>query len=138
MNAPSTLSPPTGGTHLTASQRAQLAEQLRARLRELDRRLASHDGGASRVEHAHEMLEQDADDASQHAMDREVDLGLSDREARELDALGHALRRVQEGGYGTCTACAAPIPFERLQAEPQAERCLGCEAALETRLARTK
>ena len=133
MNAPSTLSPPTGGTHLTASQRAQLAEQLRARLRELDRRLASHHGGASRVEHAHEMLEQDADDASQHAMEREVDLGLSDLETRELDALGRALRRVRDSGYGICIACEAPIPFDRLKAEPQAERCVPCENVLDSR-----
>jgi DnaK suppressor protein len=52
---------------------------------------------------------------------------------RELDALGRALRRVHEPGYGLCMACAAEIPFDRLKAEPQAERCVTCEAALETR-----
>jgi RNA polymerase-binding transcription factor DksA len=118
---------------LTATQRALLEAGLLARMRELDQRLADHHEGASRAEHAHELLEQDADDASQHAMDREVDLGQSDREMRELDALGRALRRVHEPGYGLCMGCAAEIPFDRLKAEPQAERCVTCEAALETR-----
>ena len=123
---------------LQAAAFALLADQLRARLRELDQRLATHHGGDSRVAHAHELLEQDFDDAAQHAMDREVDLGLSDRDTRELDALGRALARVHAGGYGTCTACDAPIPFERLKAEPQAERCVPCEAALEARQALLK
>ena len=118
---------------LTAGQRALLEAELLARMRELDQRLAQHHEGASRAEHAHELLEQDSDDASQHAMDREVDLGQSDREMRELDALGRALRRVHEPEYGVCVACAADIPFDRLKAEPQAERCVPCEAALETR-----
>jgi RNA polymerase-binding transcription factor DksA len=103
---------------LTPGQRALLEAELLARMRELDQRLAEHHQGASRAEHAHEWLEQDSDDASQHAMDREVDLGQSDREVRELDALGRALRRVHEPGYGLCVACEAEIPFDRLQAEP--------------------
>jgi len=132
MNPPGSTRPPAAGAHLTPVQRALLEAGLLARIRELDQRLAEHHEGSSRAEHAHELLEQDADDASQHAMDREVDLGQSDREMRELDALGRALRRVRETGYGLCVACAAEIPFERLKAEPQAERCVACEAALET------
>ena len=133
MNPPRSTPPPAGGAHLSPGQRALLEAELLARMRELDTRMASHHGGTTRVEHAHEMFEQDADDASQHAMDREVDLSLSDLETRELDALGRALRRVHDSGYGTCTACAAPLPFDRLRAEPQAERCVPCEAARETR-----
>ena len=48
---------------LSQAQRALLQAALLARMRELDRRLARHHEGASRVEHAHELLERDADDA---------------------------------------------------------------------------
>ena len=140
MNAPNGPSPAraaaSGTAHpnrLTTGQRALLESELRARMRELDRRLAHHHEGGSRVDHAHEMLEQDADDASQHAMDREVDLGLSDLEMRELDALGQALARIHEPDYGTCADCACEIPFDRLKVEPQALRCVACAARLETR-----
>lgn len=118
---------------LTDSQRALLQAALLARVRELDGRLTQHHEGASRVEHAHELLERDADDASQQAMDREVDLGLSDLETRELDALGLALARIHEPGFGLCTDCAAEIPFERLKVEPQAVRCVACATQLENR-----
>ena len=118
---------------LSAPQRALLEAELLARIRELDWRLAQHHEGTSRAEHAHELLERDADDASQRAMDREVDLGLSDLETRELDALGLALARIHEPGFGLCTDCAGAIPFERLKAEPQALRCVPCATQLELR-----
>jgi RNA polymerase-binding transcription factor DksA len=118
---------------LTDSQRALLQAALMARVRELDGRLAQHHEGATRAEHAHELLERDADDASQQAMDREVDLGLSDLETRELDALGLALARIHEPGFGLCTDCAAEIPFERLKVEPQAVRCVACATQIEHR-----
>ena len=40
-----------------------------------------------------------------------------------------ALRRLDDGTYGICEACAMPIPFERLEAIPQARRCVTCPAA---------
>lgn len=125
--------PAAAGGCLTPGQRARLQAALLARVRELDARLALHHGGASRAEHAHELLERDADDASQQAMDREVDLGLSDREMRELDALGRALAHVHDESFGRCAACGSGIPFERLRLEPQATRCVACESRAEQR-----
>lgn len=136
MNTPhdrSSAAPRAARTPLTAGQRALLESQLRARLRELDRRLAHHHEGGSRVEHAQDLLERDADDASQHAMDREVDLGISDLEMRELDAIGQALTRLHEPDFGCCTDCGCEIPFDRLKVEPQALRCVDCASRLETR-----
>ena len=42
-----------------------------------------------------------------------------------------ALIRIEDGGYGLCLTCAAPIGPKRLDAMPWAERCLSCQAALE-------
>lgn len=123
---------------LSARRRARLESTLLARMRELDRRLANHHGGASRVENAHEMLEPGTEDAAQHAMAREVDQSLSDLEMRELDALGNALARLHSAGFGRCTDCGSSIPFERLLVEPQAERCLACQSRLEGHQALTR
>jgi DnaK suppressor protein len=128
-----TSSPAAAASPLTPGQRALLESELLARIRELDGRMAMHHGGATRAEHAQELLERDADDASQQAMDREVDLGLSDLEMRELDALGQALARLHGSGYGRCAGCGCEIPFDRLRVEPQAARCVACESALEYR-----
>jgi DnaK suppressor protein len=54
-----------------------------------------------------------------------------------------ALRRIDAGTYGTCIDCGEDIPLIRLQARPEATRCVHCqtrherhsEPALRVRLA---
>jgi DnaK suppressor protein len=114
--------------HLTPGQRALLQAALQSRQSELDKRLATHQRGLSRAEHAHEVLQQDGDDAPQRDSDREVELALSDQELNELGAVSRALKRVYEPDYGLCTDCRAEIPFDRLKIEPQTLRCVACES----------
>ena len=49
------------------------------------------------------------------------------RDSAQLNALLEALSRMEQGGYGLCVDCGAPIAFERLLAQPQAPRCIRCE-----------
>ena len=39
----------------------------------------------------------------------------------------HALRKFEQGTYGTCDECGRPIPFERLEALPHASLCVTCK-----------
>jgi DnaK suppressor protein len=39
-----------------------------------------------------------------------------------------ALQRIQEGSYGTCADCGRPIPEGRLEARPEATRCVACQS----------
>jgi DnaK suppressor protein len=43
-----------------------------------------------------------------------------------------ALRRIDEDSYGDCPECAEPIAFARLQVQPFANLCIGCQSAQET------
>jgi DnaK suppressor protein len=122
--------------HLTHGQRALLKAQLELRLHELDRQLGQHHGGASRVEHAREVLQQDGDDAPQRAGDREVDLALTDLETQELGAVSQALKRIDADDFGVCLSCSAEIPFDRLKVEPQTTLCVACASRLEANTAR--
>jgi DnaK suppressor protein len=119
------------GSHLTVGQRALLEAELQQRQRVLDGRLGGQSGGESRAAHAHEVPAQDAREAAQREGEREIDVALSELEMRELGEVAQALLRLREGRYGRCGRCGADIPFERLQAEPQALRCVACEAQLE-------
>ncbi|MEV0156505.1 TraR/DksA C4-type zinc finger protein [Micromonospora sp. NPDC050686] len=47
----------------------------------------------------------------------------------------HALARLDEGTYGFCEGCAAPIPVERLEIFPSATSCVGCKQTRERRAA---
>ncbi len=118
-------------THLTAGQRALLQTELELRQRQLSQQLELHQEGRSRIEHARDVLAQDYDDAPQRAMDREVDMALSEIDTQELAAVGRALARVQADDYGLCVDCGGGIPFDRLKVEPQALRCVVCEAKRE-------
>jgi RNA polymerase-binding transcription factor DksA len=49
--------------------------------------------------------------------------------AREaIEEIEDALVRIENGGYGTCQSCDGPIPFERLEATPEARFCAACAA----------
>jgi DnaK suppressor protein len=39
-----------------------------------------------------------------------------------------ALARIEHGTYGTCADCGTPIPEGRLDARPEAARCVKCQA----------
>lgn len=49
------------------------------------------------------------------------------RDLTELRAVVAALRRMDDGTYGTCTDCGMDIPFARLQVQPMAQRCARCQ-----------
>jgi len=46
----------------------------------------------------------------------------------QLGAVQDALQRIQHGTYGTCADCGSPIPEGRLDARPEAARCVKCQA----------
>ena len=46
------------------------------------------------------------------------------RDQEELRAIEDARERIASGRYGDCVDCGRPIPFERLQVQPFALRCV--------------
>jgi DnaK suppressor protein len=40
----------------------------------------------------------------------------------------NALRRIELGTYGTCVDCGGGVPEGRLEAKPEAARCVTCQA----------
>ncbi len=45
---------------------------------------------------------------------------------RELADIEAALRRIEEGSYGTCEKCGGPMGLQRMRAIPEARFCLSC------------
>jgi RNA polymerase-binding transcription factor DksA len=45
---------------------------------------------------------------------------------QELAEIEDALRRIEEGIYGTCEACGGPMGMQRIRAIPEARYCLTC------------
>jgi RNA polymerase-binding transcription factor DksA len=54
---------------------------------------------------------------------REPDLAMLEQVEGELDDVERVLPRIDDGTYGTCEACGARIPDERLAQAPAARFC---------------
>jgi DnaK suppressor protein len=49
------------------------------------------------------------------------------RDLAELRDLEAARLRLAAGTYGTCADCGGDIGYERLRANPAAQRCIACQ-----------
>ena len=83
--------------------------------------------------------ENHADDAAagypQDAADAGASLSEADRSEAVLEAARQqrglvmdALTRLESGRYGTCVDCGDNVPEGRLEARPEAARCVRCQA----------
>ena len=108
----------------------------RARLEEL----------LSELERSTAVLQHGAQDSGelttldQHPADSGTNLADADREEASLEVLlaqqervREALSRLDAGDYGKCVDCGRELPDERLEARPEAERCVDCQQKAEAR-----
>ncbi len=69
----------------------------------------------------------DALDEVQHAAERELAIRNLDRESNLLRNVRAALRRIDDGSFGTCMHCEEEISPKRLAAVPWAQFCIQCQ-----------
>ena len=62
---------------------------------------------------------------------REIDYTLGENSGQVLAAIDAALKRIDEGIYGTCVSCGEQIRYERLEATPWASLCIDCKRRTE-------
>ncbi len=72
-------------------------------------------------------------DTATETYDRELDYTLEENSEHVLRDIDAALRRIEDGTYGTCTNCGKQIPEERLEARPWATLCIDCQRDRERR-----
>ncbi len=88
-------------------------------------------GKASRAEVAAEHFAHSEDSDAQVNTARDLEFAINEHETAELAAIDAALARLSAGTYGRCTDCDAQIPEARLNAAPEAARCMGCQEKTE-------
>ncbi len=110
---------------MEASRAQELLAAQRARI---ERELAALGvGGDNELSHADQ---HPADEASE-LFEEERDQGLRERLQQELEAVARAEKRLAEGTYGLSVESGEPIPDERLEAYPTAERTVEEQRRLE-------
>jgi len=62
----------------------------------------------------------------------DLEIVALDRHVHRVRLIETALTAIDQGRYGLCRACGMQIGSARLEAEPAAERCIACQAAVES------
>jgi DnaK suppressor protein len=71
---------------------------------------------------------QDPADAGSNLAETERTEAVLALARRQLCEVTEALLRLDRGTYGTCTDCGSAVPDGRLEAKPEASRCVACQA----------
>lgn len=73
-------------------------------------------------------LEYDANfaDTSQVSAERGEAVTLANTLREHLADVEHALKKIEDGRFGSCESCEQPIPDDRLEAIPTGRLCMNC------------
>ncbi|TMF34538.1 MAG: hypothetical protein E6I26_11775 [Chloroflexi bacterium] len=65
--------------------------------------------------------------AATQVFEQQRDLALRERNQHQLAAVEAALRRLDDGTFGTCARCGKPVAAARIEALPWAAYCIDCQ-----------
>ncbi|MEX0869800.1 MAG: TraR/DksA C4-type zinc finger protein [Nitriliruptoraceae bacterium] len=72
-------------------------------------------------------FDDDPADSGSASFERETAQSLSNHAKNILEQIDDAVRRIDNGTYGTCERCGNPIELARLEALPYATLCMSCK-----------
>ncbi|MCF6470218.1 TraR/DksA family transcriptional regulator [Nonomuraea sp. MG754425] len=102
-------------------------ERLEEMLVELDRSIGVLQGDPVAVR------EHSAADGGSDLTDADHARAMLTVATTQRQAITAAIRRIEEGVYGRCADCDKPVPDGRLEARPEAARCVQCQGKQERR-----
>lgn len=76
--------------------------------------------------------EGDLADIANDALEKYLLFDLSVGEKQELIDIENALKKIDNGSFGVCETCNKDIPRQRLQIQPFAKLCVGCQEKAES------
>jgi len=94
---------------------------------ELDRSVAVLNGAHHQYPLVSDYPQDPADAGTNLAESDRAEAILAAAKARRVLVI-EALRRLDDGSYGLCVDCGSPVPEGRLEAKPEAARCVTCQA----------
>ncbi len=73
----------------------------------------------------------DPNDRASLEADRNFELRIRDRERKLIAKMQEAIRRIDDGTFGTCDDCGGAISEKRLLARPVTTQCIDCKTKQE-------
>ena len=117
---------------MTTLNTAEFKTRLLAQRASLMSQLAALRGGnIGRAEASAEHFASREDSPAQATTEKELEFAMDDHDTAEIAAVQAALQRIDNGVYGECIDCGTHIPEARLNAAPEAARCIHCQEKAE-------
>lgn len=107
----------------------QRLEEIRS---ELDRSITVLDGNSGQHGWSRDYPQDPADAGANLSETDRSQAVLAVARRQRSDVLA-ALHRIDLGTYGTCVDCGGMVPEGRLEAKPEAARCVACQGKLDRR-----
>ena len=114
---------------LTAAQRNEMRVSLEAAGRQADEQIVTLTANVDAIVEAAELVGTDDEhdpEGTTIAFERAQATALLNQARADRHAVDAALRRLDEGTFGTCEACGQSIGKPRLEAIPAASKCINC------------
>jgi RNA polymerase-binding transcription factor len=105
----------------------QLLEEERRRVVDAIEYLHKENPGSIEDETEDQTQDNHMAETATATLDREIDYTLEENSEHVLAAIEAALKRIEDGTYGTCANCGKPIAEDRLAAIPWATHCIDCK-----------
>lgn len=105
-------------------------ERLEGTLADVERSMATLEAESARPA-APEGRDVDTADPGSALSDAEREGAVIDAMKSQARQIRAALGRIEDGSYGRCVDCGTELPPERLDARPEAARCVSCQAKSE-------
>jgi len=114
---------------LTAAQRNEMRVSLEAAGRQADEQIVALTANVDAIVEAAELVGTDDEhdpEGTTIAFERAQATALLNQARADRHAVDAALRRLDEGTFGTCETCGQSIGKPRLEAIPAASKCINC------------
>lgn len=114
-----------------ARQRLEAERERLIRLRDGVSSETTDEGDDTMEQQELSSVDQHPADVASEVFEREKDESIVQGFDIELEEIGSALGRIEDGSYGECETCHKPIGEARLEAMPHARYCVDDQARVE-------
>ncbi len=114
---------------LSKAEKNQHRKNLLALLKRLGMKIEHMEDSVLRGDN--ETSADEVDEFGSDSYQQEFQVGLIENEDEIRQLVTKALKRLDDGNFGSCEACSEDIPPRRLESLPYARYCVGCQEKAE-------
>ena len=110
------------------TQKQKLLEKKEKLSKQLEELTQDKEFDKNKVQAKWEDLGDKEEDSASEVADFQDKISLERKLEESLERINNALKEIDEGTYGKCKKCSGEIQKARLEAYPEADKCIKCQS----------